>query len=336
MAETVGQVGEDALIELFSVEGGALGEKVLVPNGDDCAAWFVEPKYASVITTDTLVEGVHFDRAYTPATALGRKLVAVSLSDVAAMGATARYLLLSVCLPPETEIRWVVQLTAGIREICRAHGVAVIGGNTTRIQGPVVLTSTVIGRIQPPELIRRRGSLLGDAIFVTGRLGEARAGLELLQAGLRPGPEDSASSLVAALIDPQPRLKAGRRLAEAHLAHAMCDVSDGLGRDLRRLLIPEGLGARLEANLLPLSAPLRSFCGQKGRSPIDYALRGGEDYELLFTAAPEDEPAIHEACAQAGTPVSRIGVVTAGPEVEIFLEDGTVLEVPTGFEHFEG
>lgn len=336
MAETIAEIGEEGLIELFAVEGGALGEKVLVPNGDDCAAWFVDPKYASVITTDTLVEGVHFDRAYTPPSALGRKLVAVSLSDVAAMGATSRYLLLSVCLPPETETAWVVKLTAGIREITRAQGVAVIGGNTTTIHGPIVLSSTVIGRIQPPELIRRRGTLLGDAIFVTGRLGEARAGLHLAQAGRRPTPDDPSYPLFSALIDPQPRTKAGRHLGQAHLAHAMCDVSDGLGKDLRRLLVPEGLGARLEAEGLPISDELRAYCGAISARPEDFAMRGGEDYELLFTAAPEDEDAIRDACTQAGTPVSRIGIVTPGPRVEIFLPDGTVEEVPTGFEHFPG
>ena len=331
---TVKEIGEDGLIEIFSVEGGSLGGKVLVPNGDDAAVWFLESKYANVITTDSQVEGVHFDLAYTSPVAVGRKLVSVNLSDVAAMGARPRYLLLAVCVPPQTPVAVVQKIAAGIKEMCKLYGVAVLGGNTTTIHGPMVLTATVVGRAEPDELIRRRGTQVGDAIYVTGRLGDAKAGLRMVQAGHVPSPSSPYYSLYRGLVDPQARVEAGRRLAQGRLVHAMCDVSDGFGRDVRRLLVPEGLGARIDGHALPISQALRSYAAEAGLSAELEALMGGEDYELLFTADPVEEALIIEACSSAATPVCRVGTVLAEPELEVIMPDGAVVDLPTGFEHY--
>lgn len=331
---TVASLGEEGLIEIFAATGAPLGSKVLVGNGDDAAAWFVDPKYASVITTDTLVEGEHFDLAYTPPNMVGRKLMAVNLSDIAAMGARPRYALLSISVPGEVRVDVVQRIAAGIREMCKLHGVAVFGGNVSRIRGPMVLTATIIGRAEPGEIVRRRGTQAGDAIFVTGHLGQARAGLALVQSGWRPARMDPRYPLFEALVDPQPRVLAGRALSRPSLLHAMCDVSDGFGRDLRRMLVPEGLGARIEATSLPISAALRAYAASAGLEPEQLALEGGEDYELLFTADPHDERPIVEACASAGTPVARVGTVTVDPELEVIMPDGSVVPLPSGFTHF--
>ncbi len=327
-------LGEDGLIALFGQPGGALGDKVVVANGDDAAAWFVEPRYVSLITTDTLVEGVHFDLSYTPAHAVGQKLLAVSLSDIAAMGARPRYALLSVSFPPNTPAEIAERIALGARECAKQFGVAIIGGNTTRTSGPIVLASTVIGRAEPHEIVRRRGTHIGDVIFVTGTLGDARGGLHLAKHAGRPAHSDHRLALFDALIAPRPRVEVGRRLAQASLLHAMCDVSDGLGRDLRRLLEPEGLGARLDANLLPISAALRAYAAELGQPAEPWAIAGGEDYELLFTADPADERAIIDTCASIAVPVTRIGHVTTDTEIEVIMTDGSVVPAATGFEHF--
>lgn len=333
---TVSQVGEEGLIRIFDVEGGSLGGRVIVPNGDDAAAWFLEPRYASVATTDSQVEGVHFDLRYTSPVAVGRKFVAVNLSDLAAMGARPRYLLLAVCIPPEQRVDVIQKIALGIQEMCKLYGVAVIGGNTSTIHGPMVLTATAVGRAEPDELVRRRGAQVGDGIYVTGRLGDAKAGLRLVLSGEVPARDTPYFSLYKALTDPQPRVEVGRRLAQKSLPNAMCDVSDGFGKDLRRLLVPEGLGARVEAQSLPISSALRAFADEAGFPAELEAMAGGEDYELLFTADPADEPHIVDVCSHAATPVTRVGTVTADPELEVLMPDGSIAELPIGFEHYEG
>jgi thiamine-monophosphate kinase len=330
----VEEIGEDRLIEIFSAEAGSVGSKVIVANGDDAAAWFVEPSHCSVITTDCLVENVHFDLSYATPHQVGRKLIAVNLSDIAAMGATPRYVLLSVSFPGNTSVDIAKGIAGGIREQCKAHGVAILGGNTTRTLGPIHLTATLIGRAQPNELLTRRGTQVGDAIFVTGTLGNARAGLHFAQQKQRVARGDYRSRLLDALLDPEPRVKAGRQLAKASVVHAMCDVSDGLGKDLRRLLVPERLGARLDANKLPVSPQAAEYAEHAGLNRDLLALEGGEDYELVFTAAPEDEKHVQATCAAAATPVTLIGSVTTKPEIEVVMSDGTVLPVPGGFDHF--
>lgn len=333
---TIDSLGEEGLIEIFRGERGSIGRHVLVPNGDDAAVWSAEPGHVSIATTDSLVEGVHFDLTYTPARAVGKKLVSVNLSDVAAMGGCPRYMLLSICLPPTCRIFTARQIALGIQEACRQHGVAVLGGNTASIQGPMALTATAIGLGEPPELVKRRGARVGDAIFVTGRLGDARAGLQVAQREGSPPADSPLFALYRALIDPQPRIAAGRRLAQARLVHAMCDISDGFGRDLRHLLVPEGLGARIEAHRLPISPALLDFASRFGRSADREALAGGEDYELVFTADPEDEAEIGRVCATVDTPVQRVGMVTQDPRLQVVMRDGSVESLPVGYEHYRG
>jgi thiamine-monophosphate kinase len=334
-AGTVGALGEDELIEIFAATSGQIDPHLVVPNGDDAAAFVLEPMQAGVVTTDTLVEGVHFDLAYCPPHTVGRKLVSINMSDLAAMGARPRYILLSVTMSPEVGIETAEAIAGGIREKSRAHGVTIIGGNTARIEGPMVLSATIIGRAPPEELVRRRGTLMGDALFVTGRLGDANAGLRLARSGRIPEPGDRLHSLFSALVDPIARVSAGRALGKSGLIHAMCDISDGFGRDVGRLLAPEGLGAHIDANALPISEALSSYAEETGESAEMIALEGGEDYELLFAADPDHEKDIIEVLAETATPVARIGQVTAG-EMEVFLSDGSVIAPPEGWDHFRG
>lgn len=330
--QTVGALGEDAIIQLFARPAEA-PDGLVVGNGDDAAAWRFEPPFTSVITTDSLVEGYHFDLAYSSAFAVGRKLVAVNVSDLAAMGARPRFALLSVCLPSPTEVGVVRRLADGVHDACAEHGVVVFGGNTTGIRGPIVLTATLIGQAEAKVLVCRAGAQPGDAVFVTGVLGDAAAGLHLALRGLRPGRSEPEARLLQALVDPEPRVAAGQALGGSGLVHAMCDVSDGLGRDLPRIL-ESGLGARIEAGALPMSDALVRYAAATETSAAHFALAGGEDYELLFTAHPDDQDRLVDLGRRSGTSVTRIGTITESGVVEVVSAKGDVSSVPTGFEHF--
>ena len=335
---TVGDLGEDRIIEIFMrAQGSAPAEDddgaLVVPNGDDAAAWrFESSTSATVATTDSLVEGQHFDLAYTPPSSVGRKLLAVNLSDLAAMGARPRFALLSVCFPPSLPATTLEAIADGLADACRRERVTLIGGNTTGTRGPVVLTVTMIGEASTDRLVRRSGVQAGDALFVTGRLGDAAAGLHAALQGGRSDDAEPIGSLVNALVEPTARVAAGLALAETGCVHAMCDVSDGLGRDVRRLLGPYGL--RLHADRLPISQALRAYAARTEFTATRFALAGGEDYELLFCGRSEDEPRFIRACRNAGTQVTRIGVITEAPPIEVVLDDGRTEPVPTGFEHF--
>ncbi len=334
--ETIGALGEDALIELFAKDAGSPGSRLIVPNGDDAAAFITEAPYATVITTDSLVEGVHFDLAYYAPVEVGRKLLAVNLSDVAAMGARPRYVLLSITMASTVAVEVAAGIATGIRDQCRAYGLTVIGGNTSKTTGPMVLTATLIGRVHPDDIVRRRGTLVGDALYVTGTLGDANGGLRIATRGTVPSTDDPRFPLFSALVEPVARVDAGRLLAKTHLVHAMCDVSDGIGRDLTRLLGPEGLGAHVDAHRLPISPALQAYAVDTGENTELIALEGGEDYELLFSADPDHEREIIEALRPVSIEVTRIGTATASKEIEVFMSDGSVISPPEGYDHFRG
>lgn len=323
-ARTIGELTEAEVIALFADPATPAFPEVLVPNGDDAAAWRPRPGMAQVATTDGLVEDVHFRRGAAEPHTLGRKLMAVNLSDLASMGAEPRLALIAVCLPRALPVALARGIGRGIGAAARDHGVHVIGGNVTRSPGPIVLHATLIGEVDPGRVITRGGAQPGDRLLVSGALGHARLALRAREAGRDPG------VLSASLDDPQPRVALGRALADTGVVHAMCDVSDGLAQDVVRLLGPSGLGARLAVEALPMSDDARALAADLGLDPREEALVGGEDYELLFTVAPADLERARQAAAQAGTPVTDIGEVT--PAKGIVRSDGRPLS--HGFEHF--
>lgn len=328
---TLKDLGEDRVIALFARKPSA-GSELLVPNGDDAAAYLVAPGKASVVTTDTLMEGVHFDLEHGPAINVGRKLMAVNLSDIASMGALPRYALLTVSMPSSTPIEVAEAIAAGIHQQCDAFDVELIGGNVSGSPGPIALGVTLVGEAAPADLVRRSTAQLGDGIYVTGYLGQAKAGLQLALAGARPEAPDPRALLYRDFVDPTPRVRAGRGLAGR--ASAMCDVSDGFSRDLSQLVGASGHGALIESTALPISAELRGWCDNEGRVAEQVALEGGEDYELLFTASPDADEAVRRACATAAVPVSRVGVVTEAPDIHIRWPGGQLTPPAGGFDHF--
>jgi thiamine-monophosphate kinase len=333
------EIGEFALIDRLAVlaRGGA---GVIQGIGDDCAVLEAgAPGTVLLFTTDLLIEHVHFDRATTPARALGRKALAANLSDVAAMGGTPRFFLVNLAAPPHTPVEWVEALYAGIGERADASGAALVGGDTAASPDAIHLAIALLGECPEAEVIYRHGARPGDSIFVTGSPGESAAGLALLTAelagGFDPGADRAAfEALKARHLDPEPRLNAGRALARARAATALIDVSDGLLADLGHVLARSGCGARVEAARVPVSPALAAAGARLGLDPLALALAGGEDYELLFTAPPGAAP---EALSRLlGVAVSRIGAITPGPD-RARVVDAAEKEVPilpSGFDHF--
>jgi len=297
-------------------------DDVALGIGDDAAVTNVPAGRQLVACTDTLVAGVHFLADTTPED-IGWKSLAVNLSDLAAMGAEPAWALLALTLP-EPDERFVAGFAAGFAGLARAHDVALIGGDTT--QGPLSITVTALGTLPIGTAWTRGGAHAGDAIFVTGTLGDAAGALRQLQVHDTP-----ASALLAKLNRPEPRVEAG--LALRGVATACIDVSDGLLADLGHVCAASGVGAELDADILPLSAALTSTFDQA--TCRDLACAGGDDYELCFTGSSAREAEVEKALERAGCRATRIGRIVAGSGVRVFDAHGSEIAMPrAGWEHF--
>lgn len=293
--------GEDALIARHFAGCGAARADVLLGIGDDAALLQVPPDRVLVAAVDTLIGGVHVDEAVAPRD-LGHKALAVNLSDLAAMGADPAWALLALTVP-QAEAAWLDELAAGLHELAARWGVAVVGGDTTR--GPLAVTVTALGTVPAAAALTRSGARPGDAVYVTGTLGDAGLALEV-RAGRRRLDGEAQVQVMARLERPEPRLEAGRRLRG--VASSAIDVSDGLAADLGRILAASGVGAEIELDRLPLSPALRAACPRA--AALELALGAGDDYELCFTVPAALEPGLQARLAGAA-PIARIGTVTA-------------------------
>ena len=325
--------GESALIAALNRLFGPPPAGVAVGIGDDCAALALAGEDFLLWTVDTLIEGVHFDLAYFSLPQLGRKALAVNLSDIAAMGGEPLYTLLSLGWPRDRDVAGALALGTGLAQAAQEYGVAVIGGDTVAAPG-VMITLTLLGRVPRGEMLQRRGALVGDRVYVTGPLGEAAAGLEMLQRGLALE-QDLPRSLIEAHLNPRPQLHAGRVLASQRLASALIDLSDGVATDLGHVCLASGVGARIPAATAPVSPAVRTVAAHLGLDPLDLALKGGEDYQLLFTSPPELAPALFQAFAQAGlAPPLPLGEIIAGRGVFLETAAGEKEITGQGFDHF--
>jgi thiamine-monophosphate kinase len=322
------------LIKALSREFGPAPPGVILGIGDDCAALALNGSDYLLWTVDTLVEGVHFDLAYTSLSQLGWKSLTVNLSDIAAMGGEPRHALLSLGWPPARDRREALAFAAGLAQAAREYGVAVIGGDTVASPGGLIVTVTLTGRVPAAQMLRRAGAQIGDLIFVTGPLGEAAAGLEILRQGLDLPPE-LKEALTEAQLRPRPLLRAGRLLAQEGLATALIDTSDGIATDLYHICQASGVGARLPAAAVPVSPRVTAAAPHLGRDPLDLALFGGEDYLLLFTASPEMAGRLPESFSRAGLAAPLpLGRIVAGDRVYLSTPTGDVDISGQGFDHF--
>jgi thiamine-monophosphate kinase len=278
-----------------------------------------------VVTTDTLVAGIHFPEHTHPAD-IGYKALAVNLSDLAAMGATPAWFTLNLTLP-QAEPAWLESFAAGLLRLAREHGIRLVGGDTTR--GPLSLTVSAFGLVPVGQALLRAGARPGDGIYVTGMLGDAAIGLRFLRGGLAL-PEEYRATVVSRLNRPTPRMREGQALRG--LASACVDVSDGLLADLGHILAASGQGATIELKRLPVSPAFDAAFPQLGW-PV--ALAGGDDYELCFTVPAERESALHAAGARFASGVARIGGIEAEPGLRVLDESGELFDYETvGYNHF--
>lgn len=302
--------------------------------GDDCAFLPGREGYFLLATVDSQVEGTHFQITLIPPFFLGRRLLVANLSDIAAMGGVPRYALTSFVLREDVPFSWFEEFLLGLHQEALSHGVTVVGGNLARTGGPMVLDLVLLGEVEKDRpLLLRSNARPGDAIFVTGYPGEAKAGF-LLAAQGDTCPEYRL--LRERFFAASPRLSVGRFLGSLRERIALIDVSDGLLQDLGHILEESRVGAILKKEVLPVSPLLVQFCRERGYDPLDFVLRGGEDFELLFTAPPHLEGVILQHIPEhLGIPVARIGEVIP-EEGRIFMEEGEKL-LPVdarGFDHF--
>jgi thiamine-monophosphate kinase len=310
---------------------------VVVAVGDDAAV--IEPgRHQGVLTADMLVEGVHFELGSSSAHDLGYKAVAVNVSDVAAMGGSPRYGLACLGLSKAIEAAWVMELYGGMREAADEHGMALVGGDTSRADRAVV-SMAVYGEVPKGRAVTRSGGRPGDALVVTGALGGSAGGLRIARDAARHHTDALSTEWGRALLAvherPRARVGEGQALAAAG-ASAMLDVSDGLAIDLARLCEESGVGARIRLADVPVAEGLRELAGMIEVDPLDVALQGGEDYELLAALPVEDvAPAGERLSERFGTALSLIGELTEGRGLVGVGPDGTETPLePKGWDHF--
>ena len=294
------RLGEFGLIERVR-RTTAQGRGVNLGIGDD-AAW-VQTRFGScLLTADLLIEGVHFDFKWTSLYALGYKTLAVNMSDIAAMGGTPAYLLLSLGIPTAFKSEDVEEFYRGIRSLALKSGVALVGGDTS-VAKSLFVSACLVGQV-PYRPITRSGAQTGDDIYVTGTLGDSALGLKLLKQKSPKLTQRAAKFLLSRHHFPTARVHAGATLARENLARAMIDISDGLLQDLGHICKASRVGAIVAEEKLPLSAAYRSLTGYDGTG---HALAGGEDYELLFCARRRDRPRIEKLQELVDVPINRIG-----------------------------
>jgi thiamine-monophosphate kinase len=309
---------------------------VVVPVGDDAA--IVEPgMYQGVLTTDLLVEGVHFELGATSPRDLGHKAVTVNVSDVAAMGGSPRYGLTSIGISTKVETAWVMELVGGMREAAEDYGMALVGGDTSQADQAVIAV-TVYGQVVAGKAVTRGGARPSDVLVVTGGLGASAAGLRIGKASPADRKELLSTEWGRSLLNrherPVARVGEGQTLAQAG-ATAMIDLSDGLALDLSRVCEDSGVGARVRIPDVPLAAGLVDLGRATGTDPLDLALHGGEDYELLAALPPEAvDQARRDVVERYHTRLTTIGEVNEGPGmIAVRGDDESPLE-PRGWDHF--
>jgi thiamine-monophosphate kinase len=319
--------------------------------GDDAAVLKSPAGTDFLVTTDLLIEEIDFHRDTTTPELLGHKALAVSLSDIAAMGARPRWALLSVGVPKNVwESGFVDRLYDGFFQLADRYGVKLIGGDVSRTPDKIVIDSMAVGECLLEREVFRAGAKAGDQVFVTGFLGDAAAGLRLIERGARlhsPSRDQdhsdeselknrrSIDDLLLCHLKPEPRVGWGLLLGQKQLASAMIDISDGLSSDLNHLCEESKVGALIDASCIPIDQLVIELCGRRALDPLMLALHGGEDFELLFTVNPENLAKLPTRVD--GVSVTRIGEITeASDGVRISEGPRTWNLEPGGWEHFKG
>jgi thiamine-monophosphate kinase len=339
---TVGDLTERELIARIERHLPPPPDWMAVGIGDDAAVVEPERNRLQVLSVDALVEGVHFDRAFTPPDAIGHRALAVNLSDLAAMGAEPRLCLLSLALPPAWPVAEFDAMIGGLTALAARHRVHVAGGNLTRSPGPLLVDVTVSGGIKRRQVLTRGGARPGDELHVTGSLGAAAAGLQMLreatQAGLTACTANGADAACARrYLYPEPRVRMGLLLGRNRAASACIDLSDGLADGVHHIAERSGVGAIIDGDTLPIEPAARAWFVRHAGDPTAAAITGGDDYELLFAVRPRTRNRLKAAGQHGDVPTTRIGVCTADRRVVLRCGAGAQQNdrpMPAGYSHF--
>ena len=304
-------------------------KRAVLGVGDDCALWQIQPGMQLAVSTDMLVEGRHF-LSTVPPKRLGHKALAVNLSDLAASGAKPVAFTLALAMPRIDE-SWLQGFSAGLLALADQHTCELVGGDTT--QGPLTICITVMGEVPPGDALLRQGAQVGDDIYISGSVGDARLALEVMRGQLSLSASDFESCRQR-MEQPQPRIALG--LALRGVANACIDVSDGLAGDLGHVLKASQVGAVLTTDWVQDSAAISvAMQSLPFARRLDMALAGGDDYELLFTAAPEQAEAVQHAANEADVSVTCIGRITTGSGLQVLDLQGVPMSRRfASFDHF--
>ena len=327
-------LGERGLIQRIRDRFPAAPGSLHVGIGDDAAVTAGVRGELEVLTTDAMVEGVHFDLRFSSFEDVGYKALAVNVSDIAAMGATPRLALLSLILPERLSVGDVDALLEGFGRMAAEAGVSLAGGNITSTSGPLVIDVTAVGHVRLRRILTRKGGRPGDILYVTGAIGGASAGLGMLRAGLAAPGDPEVAALIERHKRPVPRLRTGALLGRTRCATACMDLSDGLADGVAQLAAASGTGAVINAEALPIPAAARRWFESQGADPVAAAVAGGDDYELVFSVPPRFRGRLKTVIQQGrGLPVTPIGELTASPAI-LLKRDGATEPLPDGFTHF--
>lgn len=330
------EAGERGIIEHIRRRLPAAPDDLIVGPGDDAAVVRPDRGALQILTTDALVEGVHFDLRFSSPADIGHKALAVNLSDVAAMGGVPRFALLSLMLPGSFTLALIDQLLDGLVALAARSKVAVAGGNITRSPGPLVVDIALTGAAKPRKVLTRSGGRPGDRLYVSGAIGAAAAGLEWLQSHAASGdlPDSGLAECVERHRRPEPRIRLGALLGRTRAANACMDSSDGLADAVRQVAEASGTGARIEASRLPVHPAAAEWFSSRGADPVSRALEGGDDYELLFAVPARFRGRFRSVSHLVqGLALTHIGELTVERSIRL-VRDGVESELPRGFVHF--
>jgi thiamine-monophosphate kinase len=326
------ELGEFRFIDRIMAGCLVRKEGVIKAIGDDCCVFRTPENRVTLLTTDMLVEDIHFLRHAITPYELGRKSLAVNISDIAAMGGIPGEAVISIAIPGTIEVEYLDQLYEGMKSMARQFDVNLLGGDTTSSPQHLVINVALVGWAQEDEVLYRSGAKAGDVIFLTGAVGTSAAGLDLILSGKKFSHRDT---LLEAHHNPLPQIKEGRIIAGVRVANSLIDVSDGVASDLGHICDESGVGALLEESRIPVTDAFRVYCSEFSLDVEKLMLHVGEDYVLLGSVPAESADKLRNALESAGSSFHPIGTIVGGSGITLRGSDGSTREIAaSGFDHF--
>jgi thiamine-monophosphate kinase len=323
-------IGEEGIIKSISLPQED-NENILVPMGDDAGAYSTTNGAISLVSCHMMVEGSHFLRNWSTPFQIGVKAITKSVADIEAMGGSSKYLIVGLSLPPETDLNFVKELYQGFNYANSQCGISILGGDITDCQGPITISLTIIGEVNPEHLIRKKGAQPGDYIVVTGELGAAGTGLFLLMEKPASKDKSAAEEAVKQQLQIEPQHRKGQIMARTGAVTAMTDISDGLVANLAKLCSASECGAILQEKAIPVARSAQIIAEENNVDPLRFALFGGEDYELIATIKESQIDMVRQKMTEQGYKLYIIGQCTSQRGIHM---NGQALEI-SGFDHFQ-